>query len=135
MSEVDDLFELEDEDRSVLASELQKIDSTEEAFAEYREKLQVIWKHKTKAFKAEQEKLISDRIEEEVQKRLSSLASSEASEEVTETEQEDAEEVIENAEANEENLSNNNTESVEEELSLKEKFKQAFSKESITINY
>lgn len=138
MSEVDDLFELEDEDRSVLASELQKIDSTEEAFAEYREKLQVIWKHKTKAFKAEQDKLIADRIEEEVQKRLSSLASSEASEaseEVTEAEQENAEEVIENAEANKENLSNNNNESVEEELSLKEKFKQAFSKESITINY
>ena len=36
MSELDDSFELEDEDRVVLASELKKLSSSEEAYAEYK---------------------------------------------------------------------------------------------------
>jgi len=136
MSELDDSFELEDEDRVVLASELKKLSSSEEAYAEYKEKLNVVWKHKTKAFKEEQEKVLQERIEEEVQKRISSLASeAETSEASAEESSEEAEEVIENAEAEEEAVANNNSESIEQELSLKEKFKQAFSKDSIEIKY
>ncbi len=67
MGELDEIFELEDEDRMILASELKTV-SSEESFAEYKEKLNVVWKHKTKAFKEEQEKLISEKIEAEVQK-------------------------------------------------------------------
>ena len=132
MSELDDTFELEDEDRVVLASELKNLSTSEEAYAEYKEKLNIVWKHKTKAFKEEQEKILKDRIEEEVQKRLSSLASNSEASEVS---SEEAEEVIENAQAEEEVVANNNAESIEEEISLRDKFKQAFSRDSVEIKY
>ena len=44
-----------------------------------------------------------------------------------------AEEAIENAEAEEEAVANNNADSAEEDLSLREQFKQAFSKDNVTI--
>jgi len=127
MSELDEVFELEDEDRMILASELKTI-SSEESYAEYKEKLNVVWKHKTKAFKEEQEKLIAEKIEAEVQKRIEELSSKEAS-------TEEAEEVIESVEAEEADIANNDAAGAEEELSLKEKFKQAFNKESVNIKY
>ena len=130
MGELDEIFELEDEDRMILASELKTV-SSEESFAEYKEKLNVVWKHKTKAFKEEQEKLISEKIEAEVQKRIEAMSSKEA--EVATEEQ--AEEVIESVEAEEADISNNDAAGAEEELSLKEKFKQAFTQESVNIKY
>lgn len=135
MSEIDDQFILEDEDRVLLASELKSIDSSEEAYAQYKEKLNVVWKHKTKAFQEEQEKVLKDRIEEEVQKRISALASEETKEVSEASEQEDADQVIEEASSEEEAVANNNSESIQEEISLREKFKQAFSKDSVQIQY
>ena len=44
-----------------------------------------------------------------------------------------AEEAIENAEAEEEAVANNNADSTEEDLSLREQFKKAFSKDNVTI--
>lgn len=132
MSELDDQFELEDEDRILLASDLKNLNASEEAYAEYKEKLSVMWKHKTKAFKEEQKKILEDKIEEQVQKRLGELSESEASEESTE---EVVEEAMENTEVEEEVVANNNGESTEDDLSLREKFKQAFSKENVTIQY
>lgn len=131
MGELDEVFELEDEDRMILASELKSI-SSDESYAEYKEKLSVVWKHKTKAFKEEQEKLIAEKIEAEVQKRLQAISSKETQSEVTE---EQAEEVIENIQAEEVEISNNDAASAQEELSLREKFKQAFTKESVNIKY
>lgn len=136
MSELDDDFLLEDEDRVLLASELKKLESSEEAYAQYKEKLNVVWKHKTKAFQEEQEKIFKQKIEEEVEKRLASLASeSEAQSQTSEASEEAAEEVIESAEAEEEAVANNNAESIEQEISLREKFKQSFSKDSVQIQY
>lgn len=131
MSELDDVFELEDEDRMILASELKGL-SSEESYAEYKEKLAVVWKHKTKAFKEEQEKIISEKIETEVQKRLSDLSEKEESSEASE---EEAEEVIESVEAEEADVANNDAAAAQEELSLRDKFKQAFTKESVNIKY
>jgi len=45
------------------------------------------------------------------------------------------EEAIENAEVEQEAVANNNGASTEQELSLREKFKQAFNKESVNIKY
>ena len=140
MSELDESFSLEDEDRVLLASELKELDSSEEAYAQYKEKLNVVWKHKTKAFKEEQEKIFNEKIEEEVQKRLASLANktetqAETSEESEEAAEEAAEEVIESAQAEQEAVANNNSESIEEEISLREKFKKSFSKDSVQIQY
>lgn len=131
MGELDEVFELEDEDRMILASELKNI-SSDESYAEYKEKLSVVWKHKTKAFKEEQEKLIAEKIEAEVQKRLEGISNKETQPEVTE---EQAEELIENIQAEKAEISNNDAASAQEELSLREKFKQAFTKESVNIKY
>jgi len=132
MSELDSEFDLDDEDRIVLASDLKNLDPSEEAYADYRGKLLVMWKHKTRAFKEEQQKALQDRIEEEVQKRLGELNSSEATAEDAE---EVVEEAMENTEVEEEVVANNNGESTQDDLSLRDKFKQAFSKENVTIQY
>ena len=129
MSELDDMFDLEDEDRIILASELKGL--APEGYGEYKEKLSVVWKHKTKAFKEEQEKIYQEKLEEEVQKRLAEL--SEKGTEVEASSEEVAEEAIENVEAEEDSVANNDASTAEEELSLKEKFKQAFSKDNVTI--
>ena len=131
MSELDDIFDLEDEDRMILASELKNV-SSEESYAEYKEKLTVLWRHKTKAFKEEQEKLFEEKLEAEVQKRLGDLSKQEESAEASE---EEIEEVIESVEAEDAAIANNDAEAAQEELSLKEKFKQAFTKESVNIKY
>ena len=45
------------------------------------------------------------------------------------------EEALDNTSSEEPAIANNNGESSEEDLSLKEKFKQAFSEDNLTINY
>lgn len=137
MSELDDEFELEDEDRIILASELKSLDCSDEAYAQYKEKLSVMWKHKTKAFKEEQQKAIAEKVEEQVQKRIAELSSaSDSAEEVTEEAAEEVvEEAIENAEIEEEVVANNNGDATQDQLSLREKFKQAFSKDNVNIQY
>jgi hypothetical protein len=132
MSELDDKFELEDEDRIVLASDLKSLDESDEAYAEYKEKLAVMWKQKTKAFIDEQQKTLESKIEEEVQKRISELSQTEATDS---DEEEVVEEAIENTEVEEDTVANNNGGSTEEAISLREKFKKAFSKENVTIQY
>jgi hypothetical protein len=129
MSELDDMFELEDEDRVIIASELKGIKEVK-AYDEYKSKLSVTWNHKTKAFKEEQEKLFNEKLEAEVQKRLGELSDKET---VEASSEEVAEEAIENAEAEEEAVANNNADSAQEDLSLREQFKQAFSKDNVTI--
>jgi hypothetical protein len=132
MEDLDQAFELDDEDRSVIVDDIKSLDSTDESFAAFKQKLSVLWKQKTKSFKEEQDKALQEQIEAAVQERLSGLDKSEASEK---TEDEVVEEAIENAEVEQEAVANNNGASTEQELSLREKFKQAFSEDSITIQY
>lgn len=130
MEEVDSTYELSDEDRKVLVAEIQSIGLEDSNFEEYKSKLAVMWAHKNKEYIAEQEKLFNERVEAELQKRLNSNEV-EASEDV---EQEDSvEEVLENTVTEEEIVANNNVETATEELSLKQKFQQAFARENISI--
>ena len=132
MSELDDEFELEDEDRVVLASDLKSLEPSDEAYASYKEKLAVMWKHKTKAFQEDQQQALEAKIEEQVQKRLGELNTSEATEEGAE---DIVEQAMDNTEVEEAAVANNDGEAGESELSLREKFKQAFSKDNVTIQY
>ena len=50
-------------------------------------------------------------------------------------EEEVVEQAMDKVETEEEVVANNNAESSEQELSLKDKFKQAFSEDNLTINY
>lgn len=132
MSDIDELFSLEENDRVIIAEELKSVGGTEEDYSAYKEKLSNMWHHKTKAFQEEQEKSIAEQIEAGVQKRLSEISGKEAGTVVSASE---AEEIIEDAETEESAVANNNGASTEEELSLREKFAKAFSKENIEIKY
>lgn len=143
MESIDQEYELADEDRQALASEVSEIDETEEAFESYREKLSVMWAHKNKEKIAEQEAAFQARLEEELQKKISELDTAQASEatetqeteEVAETEQAETEEdVLETVEAEQVDITNNNGETATEE-SLRDQFRKTFSKENVTINY
>tara|TARA_R100000808_G_scaffold4839_1_gene15257 strand:+ start:14815 stop:16413 length:1599 start_codon:yes stop_codon:yes gene_type:complete len=135
MAGLDEEFELLDADREILASEIKTLDATEESYASYLEKLRTIWATKSKAYISEQEAALKDRIENEVTKRLAEIEEAKASVETVEaTEETDVEEVLE--EASEEEtavLTNNNAEASQEEISLRDRFKDAFSKENLTI--
>lgn len=144
MAAITEAFDLGEDDLKIVASEVSELEHAEEAFASYQEKLSVMWNHKTKAFIEEQEKAFNEKLEAELQKRIEELSTSEAStQEVSEESEENAEEaeeaVEEVLEAVEEessaNISNNNEAVAAEELSLREQFNQAFSKENIKINY
>lgn len=138
MSSIDEQYELNDEDRKILASEVQGLGSEEETFANYQEKLQVILKHKSKSFLEEQEKAFNEKVLAEVEKRMSTSEASESTEveEVAaeETQEAAVEQVLDQVESSED-IPSNNGESTEKELSLADKFKSAFNKESITIKY
>jgi hypothetical protein len=130
MTCVEELYELEDGDRKVIASELSELSLEEEAFATYQEKLAVVFKSKSKEYLANLAEEMEARITEEVEKRLAAQASQETSEEATER----VEETLEKAEAEEVSLPNNNCESAESEEDLRERFQKAF-KDSVKIQF
>jgi hypothetical protein len=129
METIDQEFDLDDEDRKVLASDLKTLGEDEEAFASFKDKVSVMWRHKSKEAKAEFEKQVQARIEEEVAKKLSTSKASE----VTKTTEELSQEALEKAEASKETIPNNNQQSSTQET-MREKFAKAFSRENIQIS-
>ena len=123
MDDLDSKFDLADEDREFLAKEVKSLDETEEAYASFSEKLEVLWKHKSKANKEAFEAEIQARIDEEVAKRIAT-----ASAEV------DVEQALDNAEQVDADISNNNEAVASQEEGLVDKFKKAFSRENIEIS-
>jgi hypothetical protein len=130
MESIDQSFDLDDEDRKVLVDDLKSIDSSEEAFASYKNKLSVMWKHKNKEAKASLDKSIQDRIDAEVAKKIASFSN--ASEEKTDKEL--AEEALEKAEASDKGIPNSNEDSSKQQPTLREKFASAFSLENVIIS-
>jgi hypothetical protein len=133
MEQIDSLYALEDEDRKVIASELQAIEASDEAFATYQEKLAIVLKHKNKEYLGRLAEETEAKIAAEVEKRLVELNKSTAS---AKTEAELAEEALEKAKASaaDKTIPNNNGETSKENKSLKEKFASAFSRENILIS-
>ena len=123
MDEIDNKFDLDDQDREFLASELKGLgdDDSYEAFAS---KLDVLWKHKNKEVQEEFNAQIQARIDEEVAKKLSNAS----------TEEVEIEEALDAAETVDAEISNANEATASEEPSLRDKFKSAFSRENIEIS-
>ena len=135
MTVIEEAYTLEDEDRKIIASELAEIDESEEAFASYQEKLSVVFKSKSNEYIQKLADEMEARIQEEVEKRLASQASdSEVEAEVEELSSQVIEESLEKANATEEAIPNNNGETSEVELTLKDRFAEAF-KNSVKVNY
>jgi|TARA_R100000008_G_C3586605_1_gene172919 hypothetical protein len=132
MGVVDEIYELDDEDRKMVARELVSLDLSEESFADYQEKVSVLWKHKNKESIQKQQAEFDAKIQAEVEKRLGELST--ASTAAVENSEATVEEALENVEEQVSELPNNSEASADEET-LHDKFKKAFSKENITINY
>lgn len=133
METVEATYEINEEDRKVLAKEIQELDIEDKSFEDYQSKLEVMWAHKNKEYLAKQEKLFAEKVEAEVQKRLSG-ETSEATESQEETEE--VEEVLADVQEEvSEVATNNNLDSATEEPSLRDKFSMAFAKENISIKF
>ena len=133
VAELDSAFELSDEDRKLVIGEVQALDASEEAFASYKEKFNVVWKHKNKeAIKAQQAE-IEKKISEQVEARLKevSKASTVTAEVKVEEQKPDVDAALESAKA-----TNTAPDSkISGEPSLREKFAKAFSRENISVSY
>ena len=132
MGVIDEEYQLEEDDRKILASELSSLDITEEAFAEYQEKLAVLWNHKNKEVIEAQEQEFNAKIEAEVEKRISEIgvASTQSAEESDVT----VEDAMENMEEENSPVPSNSEASAEEEVTLEDRFAKAFSKENFIIS-
>jgi hypothetical protein len=125
MQEIDEAFELDDEDRQVLAEDIKNLEESEEAFAAFKKKLGVMWKNKDKQAKQEKEKEMKAAIDAEVEKRILELKSKASA---------SVEDALDKVKASEVGVPNNNEQSSQAPKSLIEKFKSAFSKDNITIS-
>jgi hypothetical protein len=150
MEMLNEIYDLDEEDSKIVASELTDLDETEESFAGYQEKLAKVWKHKNKEFIAAEQKAFEDRVAAEVAKRLETVEA--ATEEKTEVEVEvaQASEIQEEVEATEETSDEvsealdsleveeaavvNNNESSSDGDSLRDRLSKTF-KESVKISY
>ena len=131
METIDSAYDLEDSDRVVLAKEVVVLDSSEAAFESYQQKLEVILKHKSKAYKEEQETVFQTKLEEELQKRLADLDQAKA----TVKEEATVEDLVENVEVPAEPAIVNNNEASSKEDSLRDKFVKAFNPETVSVTY
>jgi hypothetical protein len=140
MDIIDQKYDLDDADRTFLATELKSIELTEEAFASYQTKLSVLWKSKDKEVKASFEAEVQARINAEVEKRVQkvSTASTTSTEGVDTLSEEEkkalAEKALDNVSSASSGIPNSNETSSGQPQSLREKFAGAFKRENITIS-
>jgi len=123
MDEIDSKFDLDDQDREFLASELKDL-GDEASYEAFASKLDVLWKHKNKEVQEEFNAQIQARIDEEVAKKLSNAS----------TEEVEIEEALDAAETVDAEISNANEATASQEPSLRDRFKSAFSRENIEIS-
>ena len=133
VGELDGAYELSDDDRKLIISEVQSLDATEESFASYKDKFAAIWKHKNKEFIKAQAAEIEKKISEQVEARLKEVSkASVANAEVkTEDKKADVTAALDNATAT--NKAPDSKVAVEQ--SFREKFAKAFSRENISVSY
>lgn len=132
VGELDAAYDLSDDDRKVIIGEVQALESTEEAFASYKEKFAAIWKHKNKEFIKTQAAEIEKKISEQVEARLKEVSKASATPEVkVEEKKADVAAALDNATAT--NKAPDSKIAVEQ--SFREKFAKAFSRENISVSY
>ena len=127
MASFDEEFELSDEDRQVLATDIKDLD--EEAFAAYKKKMAVLMKEKNKAAKKAKNDMMQEEMKKvkasEVKEEIKASASSEQS--ATEV----VDEVLDNANVEKTSIPNSTTTA---EVSLREKYSKAFGLEGFDLN-
>jgi hypothetical protein len=148
MELLNEIYDLDEDDSKIVASELSELDSTEEGFAAYQEKLAKVLKHKNKDFIAAEQKAFEDRVAQEVEKRIQTVEAATETQTKTEEEQEvqvadasetqeevadEVTEALDSLEVEEAAVVNNNESSAEGD-SLRDRLSKTF-KDSVKISY
>jgi len=128
---MDEEYEMDDEDRSVVASEIKALDEKDESFAAFKEKMGKLWKHKNKTAKASFESEKKAEIEKLVAARLEEITK--ASTVKTGDEDKAVEDALDNAVASKDGVIPNNNESSSTAETLIERYKKSFNKDSIKV--
>jgi len=122
MATFDEEFDLSDEDRQVLATDIK--DLNDESFAAYKNKMAVLMKEKNKAAKKAKEDEMKKSKASEVKEEIKASTSSEQS--ATEV----VDEVLDNSNVEKNSIPNSTTTA---EVSLREKYSKAFGLEGFDI--
>ena len=132
MANLDSEYDLDEVDRSYLAKEISGLDTSDEAFASYKEKLAVLFRHKNKASKQDQDKIFQERLEAELAKRMGQVKTQQ-----TEVVQKtvEVETALANAKREEPAIPAQANTPTETKTSWKERLGKAFSKENITVKF
>jgi hypothetical protein len=132
MSLLDSEYDLDDVDRKYLANEVSSLANTDEAFASFKEKVAVLFRHKSKASKIDQDKIFQERLEAELAKRMGQVAT-----QPTQTVEKtvEVETALANAKPEESAVLTQSVTPSETKVSWKEKLGKAFSKENITVKF
>lgn len=125
MEKLDKDFDLEKEDREFLAKEVKDLDETEESFASFCEKLNVLWKHKSKASKEEQEKQFQEKVNREIEERI---AKASADGQIS------IEKLLDKVKPEDKPVPNGDEANASENDSIVDKFKKTFSKDNFVIS-
>lgn len=132
MSSLDTDYDLDEVDRQFLAKEVSALANTEEAFASYKEKLAVLFRHKSKSSKQDQDRFFQERLEAELAKRMGQ-AKTQQTEVVEKTVE--VETALANAKREEPAIPAQSLSATESKTSWKERLGKAFSKENITVKF
>jgi hypothetical protein len=130
MAEFDEEFDLDADDKQILASDLKTLDSSEAAFTSYKDKMAKLMKDKNKKGKEAKEKEAKASIDKLVAEKLTEI--SKASTKKL-SDKELAEKALEEAKASEKQIPNNNGGQNPEDL--KEAWAKAFSADNIKISF
>jgi hypothetical protein len=126
MGEIDSIYELSEADNSFIAEKIKNLDSSQSAFDEFKKELSYFWASKNKEKIEAQKKEIQAKIDEEVQKRIDSNKQEESK-----ASKDDLENAFDKSEKTNGEIPNNNESQASDPESMREKFKEAFSRENI----
>lgn len=140
MAKIDDIYDLNDDYRSVLSNEIKSLDKSEASFESYLSKLEVTLAHKNKEFIDRQEKTRQEAIDKAVEEKLKQLNVSSASskdDEDAEGNKIDPNKVIDKAKANDDTRVPNNSSATSDgqKKSLVEELTEKFNVKEIKIKY
>jgi len=132
MNILDSEYDLDEVDRQFLAKEVSVLANTDEAFASYKDKIAVLFRHKSKASKLDQDKIFQERLEAELAKRMGQVKTqpTEVVEKTVEVET-----ALANAKREEPAIPAQSITPSETKTSWKERLGKAFSKENITVKF
>jgi len=132
MNILDSEYDLDEVDRQFLAKEVSALANSDEAFASYKDKVAVLFRHKSKASKLDQDKIFQERLEAELAKRMGQVKTqpTEVVEKTVEVET-----ALANAKREEPAIPAQSITPSETKTSWKERLGKAFSKENITVKF